>query len=47
MRYKRVRSTFGAHDLYNLIDLKGNYGEHILEIRFRTGGVSAFAFTFG
>ena len=39
--------TFGAHDLYNLIDLKGNYGEHILEIRFRTGGVSAFAFTFG
>jgi len=39
--------TFGPHDLYNLIDLKGNYGEHIVEIRFLEGGISAFAFTFG
>ena len=38
---------FSTHDLYNLIDLSGNYGEHILEIRFLDGGVSAFAFTFG
>ena len=39
--------TFSTHGLYNLIDLGGNYGEHILEIRFLEGGVSAFAFTFG
>ncbi len=39
--------VFDMSDLYNLVDLHGNYGEHILEIRFRTGGVSAFAFTFG
>jgi len=38
---------FSTHDLYNLIDLKGAYGEHELEIRFLEGGVSAFAFTFG
>ena len=38
---------FEGHDLYNLIDLKGQYGEHLLEIRFLEGGVSAFAFTFG
>lgn len=39
--------TFNTHDLYNLIDLRGNYGEHLLEIRFFDSGVSAFAFTFG
>ena len=44
---QRGTVTFGMHDLYNLIDLKGNYGEHILEIRFLDSGVSAFAFTFG
>lgn len=38
---------FSVHNLYNLIDLGGNYGEHILEIRFLDAGVSAFAFTFG
>jgi len=38
---------FDAHDLYNLIDLNGEYGEHTLEIRFLDGNVSAFAFTFG
>lgn len=27
-------ATFNSHDLYNLVDLKGNYSEHILEIRF-------------
>jgi len=39
--------TFKDHRLYNLIDLKGNYGEHTLEIRFLDSGVSVFAFTFG
>jgi len=39
--------TFMEHDLYNLIDLGGKYGEHTVEIRFQDGGVSAFAFTFG
>jgi len=39
--------TFMEHDLYNLVDLGGKYGEHTVEIRFQDGGVSAFAFTFG
>ncbi|PIT91239.1 thiol-disulfide isomerase [Candidatus Kaiserbacteria bacterium CG10_big_fil_rev_8_21_14_0_10_49_17] len=38
---------FNEHDLYNLIDLRGQYGAHELEIRFLDGSVSAFAFTFG
>jgi len=44
---KDGNATFNAHDLYNLVDLKGKYGEHTLEIRFLESGVSAFAFTFG
>jgi len=39
--------TFNEHDLYNLVDLKGEYGSHILEIQFLDSGISAFAFTFG
>lgn len=39
--------TFREHDLYNLVDLKGDYGEHALEIRFTKPGLKAFAFTFG
>jgi hypothetical protein len=39
--------VFKDSDLYNLIDLKGNYGEHLLEIRLLEPGVEAFAFTFG
>ena len=39
--------TFESHDLYNLIDLRGDYSEHTLEIRFLDPGISAFAFTFG
>jgi thiol-disulfide isomerase/thioredoxin len=39
--------TFSTEDLYNLIDLKGDYGEHILEIRILEEGLQAFAFTFG
>lgn len=37
----------GPHDLYNLVDLRGEYSEHILEIKIKGPGVSAFAFTFG
>ena len=33
--------------LYNLIDLKGNAGSHILKLEFLTPGIEAFAFTFG
>lgn len=38
---------FGPHDLYNLIDLQGDYGQHILWIMFKGPGLEAFAFTFG
>ena len=38
---------FDEDDLYNLIDQKGEYSEHLLEIRFEGRGVEAFAFTFG
>lgn len=44
---KDSRVIFGSHDLYNLIDLRGDYGEHILEIRILEPGLEAFAFTFG
>lgn len=33
--------------LYNLIDAKGNYGEHLLRIKFLRPGADAYAFTFG
>jgi len=33
--------------LYNVVDLKGNYGEHTLEIRVKGSGLSVFTFTFG
>lgn len=39
--------VFTEHDLYNLVDLEGEYGSHILEIQFLDDGISAFAFTFG
>ena len=39
--------TFSEHDLYNLVDLHGDYGSHVLEIQFLDAGVAAFAFTFG
>jgi len=38
---------FKENQLHNLVDLRGQYGEYVLEIRFLEGGVSAFAFTFG
>lgn len=33
--------------LYNLIDLKGNKGNHILRLEFQTTGTQIYAFTFG
>ena len=39
--------TFGEHDLYNLVDLRESYEEHILTIEFQDVGVDVFAFTFG
>lgn len=33
--------------LYELIDLKGNAGEHKLKLNFQTPGIRVFAFTFG
>lgn len=39
--------VFDKADLYVLVDLGDDYGEHILEIRIKGRGFSAFAFTFG
>lgn len=39
--------SVGDSDLFNLIDLKGNSGEHILRLEFETEGIKVFAFTFG
>ena len=39
--------TIDSDRLYNLIDLKGNVGSHILELHFEDSGIEAFAFTFG
>ena len=39
--------NFGEYDLYNLIDLRGDYGEHTLEIKVLEPGFEAYAFTFG
>jgi hypothetical protein len=34
-------------NLYNLIDLKGGPGEHLLRLEFEDLGIEAYAFTFG
>lgn len=39
--------TVNTDRLYNLIDLKGRQGDHVLELRFESPGIEAFAFTFG
>ncbi len=39
--------TVDSDRLFNLIDLKGNIGEHTLRLEFQTPGIQAFAFTFG
>ena len=36
-----------ADRLYNLVDLKGKSGGHVLLLKFETPGIEAFAFTFG
>ena len=39
--------TIDSDRLYNLIDLKGNPGSHILKLEFEDSGIEVFAFTFG
>lgn len=39
--------TDNLDDIYNLIDLKGNPGEHILRLEFEPAGTKIYAFTFG
>jgi len=39
--------TVDEAGLYNVVDLGGEYGEHILELRIKGSGLSAFTFTFG
>lgn len=36
-----------ADRLFNLVDLRGNTGNHILRLEFQDAGIEAFAFTFG
>lgn len=39
--------TVDTDRLYNLIDLKGKTGSHILKLEFEDNGIEVFAFTFG
>ena len=39
--------NFDKEGFYNLVDLKGQYGEHLIEIRILESGFEGFAFTFG
>lgn len=39
--------TVTTDRLYNLVDLHGKPGQHLLKLEFQTPGVEAFAFTFG
>lgn len=39
--------TVNEDRLYNLVDLHGHNGEHVLKLEFDTPGVQAYAFTFG
>ncbi len=39
--------TIDTDRLYNLIDLKGNAGRHMLKLEFQSPGIQVFAFTFG
>lgn len=39
--------TIDSDRLYNLIDLKGHPGNHVLRLEFQHEGIQAFAFTFG
>ncbi len=44
---KNGEITIDTDRLYNLIDLKGNTGTHILKLEFEDSGIEIFAFTFG
>lgn len=39
--------TIDVPNIYNLIDLKNNPGQHILKLEFETPGTEVYAFTFG
>jgi len=39
--------TVDIDNLYNLVDLHGHYGSHVLRLEFQTPGTGVFAFTFG
>lgn len=39
--------TVSTDKLYDIVNMKGNTKNHLLELRFKTPGVQAFAFTFG
>ncbi|QQG40918.1 MAG: redoxin domain-containing protein [Candidatus Levyibacteriota bacterium] len=39
--------VFDVAKLYELVDLKGNIGDHILRIEFEQNGTAVYAFTFG
>ncbi len=39
--------TIDSDRLYNLIDLKGNPGNHLLKLEFESSGMEVFVFTFG
>lgn len=39
--------TVDTDRLYNLIDLKGKAGSHLLKLEFEDNGIEVFAFTFG
>ena len=43
----RTYVRVSAERLYNLIDAKGTYAEHLLEFHFLDAGVRVYAFTFG
>lgn len=44
---KDSRLVIDTERLYNLIDLKGRPGSHILRLEFQNNGISVYAFTFG
>ena len=39
--------TIDSDRLYNLVDLRGKRGDHILQLQFEDPGIEAYAFTFG
>jgi cytochrome c biogenesis protein CcdA/thiol-disulfide isomerase/thioredoxin len=39
--------TIDEDRLYNLVDLKGHPGQHLIKLEFQNSGIEVFAFTFG